>query len=232
MRQKRKFLVCFLTVLCLALVPVQMAFGASAAVLEKGMNGDQVLNLQKDLKKLGFFNEDPTGYFGDITYEAVLGFQKKYGLDQDGRAGVQTLGKIEKLLGSKASSRGSTTRLSIVSYAKNFLGVNYVWGGTTPKGFDCSGFVKYVFKKFGVVLDRVSSSQATQGAKVKKTELQPGDLVFFDTNGGHNRINHVGMYIGSGNFIQASSDYSEVVISSLEDGFYANTYMTARRVLK
>jgi N-acetylmuramoyl-L-alanine amidase len=89
-----------------------------------------------------------------------------------------------------------------------------------------------VFKKFGVVLDRVSSSQATQGAKVKKTELQPGDLVFFDTNGGHNRINHVGMYIGSGNFIQASSDYSEVVISSLEDGFYANTYMTARRVLK
>lgn len=119
----------------------------------------------------------------------------------------------------------------IISYAKELLGVKYVYGGNTPKGFDCSGFVKYVYNHFGINIERTASSQARQGKAVEKTALSAGDLVFFDTNGGHNKVNHVGIYIGDGNFIQASSGSSamKVVISNLNSGFYAESYMTARR---
>ena len=129
---------------------------------------------------------------------------------------------------SKAASALST---EIVSYAKKFLGVKYVWGGNTTSGFDCSGFVKYVYNHFDLSIERTASSQAKQGTAVKKADLRAGDLVFFDTNGGHNKVNHVGMYIGDGNFIQSSSGSSahKVVISNLESGFYDNSYMTARR---
>jgi cell wall-associated NlpC family hydrolase len=232
MLQKKKIFVSFLTVLLLSFISFQTAFAYSGAALESGMKDDSVLNLQKELKTLGFFNADPTGYFGDVTYSAVIQFQKKYGLEPDGIAGSQTLGKIEALTDRKIpASRGKSVSISIVDFAKRLVGVDYVWGGTSPKGFDCSGFVKYVFANFGVTLNRVSAEQAKQGSKVKKSDLIPGDIVFFDTNGGHNRINHVGMYIGGGRFIQASSEYSNVVISDMTEGFYANTYMTARRVL-
>lgn len=129
---------------------------------------------------------------------------------------------------SKAASEIST---EMISYAKKLLGVKYVWGGNTTSGFDCSGFVKYVYNHFDISIERTASAQATQGTAVSKKDLRAGDLVFFDTNGGHNKVNHVGMYIGDGNFIQSSSGSSahKVVISNLESGFYANSYMTARR---
>jgi len=127
----------------------------------------------------------------------------------------------------------SDSRQQIVAYAKKFLGVRYVYGGNTPSGFDCSGYVKYVMSHFGINLERVASSQACQGKRVSRSELMPGDLVFFDTNGGGNYINHAGMYIGNGLFIHASSGRSNrrVVISDLSSGFYSSAYMTGRRVL-
>ncbi len=120
---------------------------------------------------------------------------------------------------------------NIIEYAKRFKGVKYVWGGTTTKGFDCSGFTKYVFGHFDVTIDRNSTAQAKNGSYIKKADLMPGDLVFFDTNGGNNRINHVGIYIGNGNMIHSSSSHKGVVISTISSGFYAKSYMTARRVL-
>lgn len=136
--------------------------------------------------------------------------------------------------GDTTSSDSSSKRAEIVEYAKQFLGVKYVYGGTSPNGFDCSGFVWYVFNHFGISLNRVASDQATQGSKVSKAELQPGDLVFFDTNGGMNKINHAGIYIGNGCFIHASSGSSakKVVISNITSGFYNECYMTGRRVLE
>lgn len=120
----------------------------------------------------------------------------------------------------------------LIDFAKSLLGVRYVYGGTTPNGFDCSGFVKYAYGHIGITLERVSRSQATQGEAVKKTDLVPGDIVFFDTNGGNNQINHVGIYIGDGDFIHASSASSanKVVISTLESGSYARNFMAARRL--
>lgn len=133
---------------------------------------------------------------------------------------------------SGKASRGGSRADDIIGYAKKYMGVKYVWGGSTPKGFDCSGFVKYVYNHFGITLNRNSAAQAKNGTKVKKADLQPGDLVFFDTNGGLNGINHVGIYIGGGKMIHSSSYYGGVVITDISSGFYAKCYMTARRVLK
>jgi len=131
------------------------------------------------------------------------------------------------------SGDNSNLRKNIVEYAKSLLGVKYVYGGTTTKGFDCSGFVQHVYKKNGITIDRTSVSQASGGKKIDKSDLLPGDLVFFDTNGGKNRVNHSGIYIGNGKFIHASSGKSTrcVTISSLSDAFYAKSYMTARRYI-
>ncbi|MGI6669726.1 MAG: NlpC/P60 family protein [Acetivibrionales bacterium] len=130
------------------------------------------------------------------------------------------------------SLKNADIRNRIVEYAKTLLGVKYVYGGSSPKGFDCSGFVSYVFKKFGITLQRTSAGMGNGGKPVEKSALKPGDLVFFDTNGGLNRINHVGIYIGDGKFIHASSYLGrKVTISSLSDGYYKKTYMRARDYL-
>jgi cell wall-associated NlpC family hydrolase len=127
----------------------------------------------------------------------------------------------------------SDQRQEIVAYAKKFIGVKYVSGGSSPKGFDCSGFVSYVFKHFDITLERVSRDMGNGGTAVKKADLKPGDLVFFDTNGGLNAIRHVGIYIGNNNFIHASSGsgHRRVMISSLSDSFYSKCYMRARDYL-
>jgi len=129
-------------------------------------------------------------------------------------------------------SRGQADRQAIVEYAKTLLGVKYVYGGETPKGFDCSGFVRYVFKHFGISLERTCRDQARGGKPVKKSELKPGDLVFFDTNddnGKLNDISHVGIYIGDGKFIHASAyEHKKIVIESLSSSDYSKRYMCAR----
>lgn len=122
----------------------------------------------------------------------------------------------------------STTREKIVSTAKQYIGVPYLWGGTTPSGFDCSGFVQYVFKLNGITLPRVSKQQWTVGTWVSRSNLRTGDLVFFQT--GSSGVSHLGIYIGNNQFIHASSSKG-VVISSLSNSYWVNTYYGAKRVL-
>ncbi|HHW56937.1 MAG TPA: SH3 domain-containing protein [Clostridia bacterium] len=145
-------------------------------------------------------------------------------------------GEYLSVRSSSNVSRGEADRNlvdNLIEYAKTFLGTKYVYGGSTPAGFDCSGFVQYVFKHFGFSLPRTADDQATIGEKVNREDLQPGDLVFFKTLGSQ-VINHVGIYIGNGQFIHASSGASKkkVVIGSLEEDYYASHYATARRVIK
>lgn len=92
-------------------------------------------------------------------------------------------------------------RAKLVSYARGFLGVPYFWGGMTPKGFDCSGLVRMVYLRYGLLLPRNASQMARLGREVKADKMQPGDLIFFGLNG---RVTHVGMYIGDGHFIHSS----------------------------
>jgi cell wall-associated NlpC family hydrolase len=118
----------------------------------------------------------------------------------------------------------------LISTAKDQLGVRYSWGGTSRSGFDCSGFVQYVFAKHGVKLPRTALSQSGVGQKVARADLQAGDLVFFITRG--SRVSHVGIYVDSGKFIHASSGGGRVRIDALSTSYYAKRYAGARRVGK
>lgn len=131
--------------------------------------------------------------------------------------------------GSGASSKGA----EVAAYAKQFIGTPYVWGGTNlNKGVDCSGFVYSVMKHFGVSLNRSSYTMVNDGIEVSKSELAVGDLVFFNS-GGNSRISHVGIYLGDGTYIHSTDGAAYgVTITSLSSGYSANTYVTARRVLR
>jgi cell wall-associated NlpC family hydrolase len=114
---------------------------------------------------------------------------------------------------------------NVVSIALQYLGVPYVWGGASPStGFDCSGFVMYVFAQIGVYLPHHAASQYGFGVPVSQDQLAPGDLVFFDGLG------HVGIYIGGGQFVHAPHTGDVVKISSLYEDWYASTYVGARRL--
>ena len=117
----------------------------------------------------------------------------------------------------------------IIANAKKHLGTPYVWGGTTPKGFDCSGLTQYVFKQSGISLPRTTTEQVKMGTYVSKSNLRPGDLVFLQ-NTYRQGVSHVGIYIGDGQIIHASSSKG-VVISKLSSSYYTQHYHSARRVL-
>lgn len=124
-----------------------------------------------------------------------------------------------------------TTGTAVVEYAKQYLGYKYKSGGASPsKGFDCSGFTTYVYKHFGITLNRTSKDQIKNGVAVEKSNLQPGDLVIFN-NDANTKIGHVGIYIGEGNFIHASNPKGGVKITTLLSGYYAQRYVGARRVI-
>lgn len=116
----------------------------------------------------------------------------------------------------------------LLQKAMAYLGSPYRRGGSSSRGFDCSGFTSYIFRHAGVNLPHHSAAQARVGKPVPRNQLQPGDLVFFRTRG--NRISHVGIYVGNGKFIHASSARGRVRIDSLNSGYYSKRYAGARRV--
>jgi cell wall-associated NlpC family hydrolase len=113
----------------------------------------------------------------------------------------------------------------VVRFARRFLGVRYSYGGSSPRtGFDCSGFTRFVYSHFGIMLPHYSGAQFAMGRRVSRSGLRPGDLVFFDGLG------HVGMYIGGGRFIHAPHTGTRVSVESL-NGWYGARYDGARRFL-
>ena len=139
-----------------------------------------------------------------------------------------------------AVSNGKTYTISssiddLIAYAKSFLGVPYVYGGASSKGFDCSGYTMYIFKHFGISLPHSATSQLGYGINVSREELQPGDLVFFrGTNYSTKAASHVGIYIGNSNFIHASSSRSGkyVSINSLNEAYHSRVFTVGRRVIE
>lgn len=124
----------------------------------------------------------------------------------------------------------TVTGNQVVEYAKKYLGYKYVAGGSSPKGFDCSGFTTYVFKHFGISLNRAAKGQIKNGVAVEKSKLQAGDLVIFN-NESNSAIGHVGIYIGSGKFIHAANKKEGVTITELSMSYYSKRYVGARRVI-
>ncbi|MDD7941177.1 NlpC/P60 family protein [Actinomycetospora lutea] len=125
---------------------------------------------------------------------------------------------------TQASSAGSSAAQQAISAARAQLGVPYVWGGTSPSGFDCSGLIQFAYEKAGVDLPRTSRAQATEGQEVSADSMKPGDLIFFNEP-----VSHAGIYIGGGKMIEAPRTGSDVKISDVERRL--DDVNTVRRVL-
>jgi cell wall-associated NlpC family hydrolase len=144
-------------------------------------------------------------------------------------------GDINRLIGSQPLTATSVQPASgsriqnLLQHALALLGTPYRWGGTGADGFDCSGLVGYVFHSaLGIDLPRVSREMATSGQLISdRANLSPGDLVFFGHRG---RVSHVGIYVGEGRFLHAPSTGKDVMVSSLDNGYWSGKYMEARRV--
>lgn len=135
---------------------------------------------------------------------------------------------LGKLFGANSSvSQTGGSGQAIIKTAQKYMGVPYVWGATTPDGWDCSGFTQYVMKENGISIPRTAAEQFAAGTPVDRNNLQAGDLVFFTTY--KSGASHVGFYMGGGKFIHASSVGKQVTISSLDEQYYSDHYIGARR---
>lgn len=145
--------------------------------------------------------------------------------------GYVSLDYLKVLSGENPSSRNdavSSKGEAVVELAKKYLGVPYVYGGSSPSGFDCSGFVYFLYKNMGVTLNRVAADQMTNGTWVPKNALQPGDIVGFANKSGY--INHVGIYAGNGMMIHAPQTGDVVRYESIVTGNYAGRLTCGRRI--
>lgn len=127
-----------------------------------------------------------------------------------------------------ASSQPDRSSHSLIQTALACRGTHYQRGGTSRGGFDCSGFTRFIYAKYGISLPHSSAAQAAKGTSVSRSELKPGDLVFFATY--RQAISHVGIYIGNGNFVHASSHGRGVTVDALNSSYYGPRYRGARRV--
>lgn len=133
-------------------------------------------------------------------------------------------GAARKAAPTRTPQSRSTFGVRIVAYAKRFRGIRYVYGGSSPRsGFDCSGFVRFVYAHFGVALPHSSYADFDLGHRIARSSLRPGDLVFFDA------VGHVGIYVGNGRFIHAPHSGTRVRIEQL-GGWYGSRFVGARRV--
>ena len=163
--------------------------------------------------------------FDDGTEMQILGvFGGWYKVKYGGQTGF-VFSDFFSLNGGVIESPGQ----KIVDTAKQYLGTPYVWGGSSPRGFDCSGLVNYVYDQCGYSINRTAASIYENGAYVETTELQVGDAVCFSSYS--NYIGHVGIYIGDGQFIHASSGSGLVIISDLSESYYKSHYFGARRIV-
>ena len=199
--------------------------------VKRGMYGDEVSKLQNKLKEYGYYKDPVDGRFGANTLSAVVQFQMDAGLTADGIVGLSTWESLKNFRGASSISRGrgnSRKAQILLSMARQYVGVPYVWAGRSPSGFDCSGFIYYVFDQLGYGLPRMADGQFEVGIPVSRNSLEPGDLVFFETY--EPGPSHVGIYMGDGEFIHAGSS-TGVTVSGLYDRYWGERYIGACRIL-
>ncbi len=154
---------------------------------------------------------------------------------QNGETGYVSVEFIVIRRGAMPARENKSKGQEIVQYAMQFIGTRYQYGGTSlTNGVDCSGFTSQVMKAFGVSVSRSSRDQGNNGVDVSRSQLMPGDLVFFDTNKKiSGKITHVGIFVGNGKFIHASSTrINSVTIDNLNDDYYSRRYLKAVRVVR
>jgi len=142
------------------------------------------------------------------------------------------LDELDKLKKDKLKT-GYYDKSKMLDNAKSHLGENYVWGGTKPNAFDCSGYMQYLYQKEGVELPRTAYEQSKVGKKVSRFKVKKGDLLFFLTDKSRGiPITHVGMYIGNDKFIHAASRKDGIIISSFTHSKYSPLFVKATRIIK
>ena len=197
------------------------------SVYQVGDKGWKIKQAQQYLLKLGFDPDETDGRFTKSTRKAIRKFQKKYKLKETGNLDNATYEELKFQVEAKEYG-GNVASTRILKTAAQYKGVPYVFGGTTPHGFDCSGYVQYVFAKNGIRLTRTADTQALEGKFVSKKNLKPGDLVFFTTY--EPGASHVGIYAGNNLFWNATSSRG-IMLSNLTDSYWGPRYYTARRIL-
>ena len=218
----------WLTVICCLLLVCLLPSLAMAKNKTKAPARDWKLTVAKQkLELLGYDVDRKDGRISKDTNEAIKKFQKEHGLKKSGKLDTKTSNKIS-WEAFKMEGIPDVRGKDIVKTAAKYKGVPYKFGGTTPKGFDCSAYVQYVFGRHDAKLPRTADAQVLDGVFVLKSKLKPGDLVFFSTYA--SGASHVGIYAGSGKFWSASTSRG-VVLDSLDTGYWKEHYYGARRVL-
>jgi len=198
----------------------------AAAPLKIGDKGWKVKIVQIKLNTIGM-KTAKTGKFSNDLAQVIKNFQRSKGLKVNGQIDDRTYRSIIDAAFEKEGIRG-VSPFAIIRTAASYKGVPYSFGGATPKGFDCSGYVQYVFKKNRALLPRTADVQFVKGIFVTQSSLRPGDLVFFTTY--EPGASHVGIYAGNGKFWNATSSHG-VTLSSLKDNYWRTRYCGGRRVL-
>jgi len=199
----------------------------NASAFRMGDQGSEVAEIQGQLASLGY-DVVADGDFGPGTVAAIKDFQSSQGLTADGLVGPSTYSALMGRDMPQVSRSFNSISRRVISDSMNYIGVPYVFGGTSPSGFDCSGYVRYVFANAGIYLPRTADAQYEVGMPVSQDELIPGDLVFFSTY--DYGASHVGIYLGDGAFINASSSRG-VAVDSLYSGYWGSCYIGARRII-
>ena len=183
------------------------------------------------LRAAASLNGQVLGYYDTGTKLTVLGVSGEwYKVSLSGVTGYVHSDYVVLDQQAAAPASAVSPGQKLVDTAKQYLGVPYVWAGTSPKGFDCSGLVFYCCKENGTDINRTAATIYSNGTFVERSKLQVGDAICF-TNGSYSSIGHVGLYIGNGEFIHASSAAGCVTINSLSETYYNNHYYGARRLV-
>ena len=213
-------------VFCLTLLFCLSCAVTALASFQRGDDGQEVLSIQKRLVELNYSIKSIDGDFGPETENAVRSFQTDRGLEVDGIVGSATYRALMNK--EMPANRSNSVVRNVMRAAYSVIGTPYVFGGTTPYGFDCSGFTQYAFARAGVYLPRMADSQFYSGRQISMSQLRPGDLIFFTTY--EAGASHVGIYVGNGNFIHAGTS-TGVTVSSAFTGYWGARYYGASRVL-
>jgi len=180
-----------------------------------------------------FINQKSTEYSFQAIYDELHRAENLARMASDARKRAIRIAKAQQAA-KKAGEIyhiSEADRKKLLEDAKYFKGGRYIWGGTTPQGFDCSGYVQYLYKKHKVNLPRTAYAQSKRGEAVDINNLQKGDLLFFLTDKKRGiPVTHVGIYLGNGKFIHAASKKKGIIISPVHHGYYANKFVSARRV--
>ena len=210
-----------------------LSFGNIFTVTDK--HGKVINSKSMQHEKNAFLSQNSTEYSLQAIYDEL------HKAENLAKAAAEAKSRAEKLAAkqAKAKKAGKVYTLTeaekkqLLIDAKYFKGGKYVWGGTSPEGFDCSGYVQYLYKKHHIDLPRTAWGQSNKGTPVAKNNLQKGDLLFFLTDKKRGiPVTHVGIYIGNGQFIHAASKKKGIIISPIHSGYYADKFVSAKRVLQ